>query len=181
MAEVHEGQVGAPESSPPPQAMISIRVKTGRDEERVVELEPGTSPTAILDIVAADRGCPAQELVVVREGEVALLTSDAVVDADYPCKCRHHVHYLGEVAVTVYYQANRVQRGFKPFEAVKDVLVWAIREFAIDSTLATEFELVRRGEREELPGPEHIGHLAGRSCTLALDLVRGEIANGSCS
>ena len=46
--------------------------------------------------------------------------------------------------------------------------------------LGHEFELTRRGQREELPEPEHIGHLAGKDRKLALDLVRGVIANGSC-
>ena len=37
------------------------------------------------------------------------------------------------------------------------------------------------GQKEELIGPEHIGHLAGKNCEVELDLVRGDIANGSCS
>ena len=181
VTEIDEGQVGSRGNSRQSQAKIAIRVKTGYAEERVVELEPGSSVTRILEIVAADRDCTVEDLVVLREGERELLTSDLVVDAKYPCECRHHVHYPGEVTVTVYYQAGHQERRFKPFEAVKDVLAWAIEVFRIDATMATEFELTRRGQKEELPEPEHIGHLAGKDCKLALDLVRGVIANGSCS
>jgi hypothetical protein len=59
------------------------------------------------------------------------------------------------------------------------VLVWAIKAFNIDPGMATEFELTRRGGKEELPGAEHIGHVAGHHHELELDLVRGDIANGS--
>ena len=45
--------------------------------------------------------------------------------------------------------------------------------------MATEFELARHGQKEELPGTEHIGHLAGHHHVLELDLVRGDIANGN--
>jgi hypothetical protein len=45
--------------------------------------------------------------------------------------------------------------------------------------MATEFVLTRHGQKEELPGSEHVGHLAGHHhYTLELDLVRGDIANG---
>ena len=87
----------------------------------------------------------------------------------------------GEVRVTVYYQASQHTRTFKQFEAVKDVLTWAIGVFKIDASLATEFELARRGQKEELRGFEQVGHLAEKNCELELDLVRGAIANGSCS
>lgn len=175
MTENHVG-----ESSPQSEATIAVRVKLGR-EERIIEVELGRSVTTILEIVAADHGCLVEELVVLREGDREPLTSDLVIDANYPCKCRHHVHYRGEVAVTVYYQERQKERAFKPFEAVKDVLAWALEVFDVDAALATEFELARHGQREELSGREHIGHLAGRDCVLTLDLVRGDIANGSCS
>ena len=79
MTEIDDGQVGACRNTPQLQAKIAIRVKSGHTEERVVELEPGTSATAILEVLAADRGCLAEELVVLREGEGEPLTSDLVV------------------------------------------------------------------------------------------------------
>ena len=88
---------------------------------------------------------------------------------------------LGEVTVTVFYQASQHSRAFKGFEAIKDVLAWAIEVFGIDASLATEFELARQGKKEELRESEQIGPLAGKDCKLALDLVRGDIANGSYS
>ena len=160
---------------------VAIPVKSGHTEERVVELELGSRVTAILEIVAAERGCLVEELILTCEGVGEPLTSAIVVDENYRHKRRHHVHHPGEVTVTVYYQADQYCRVFKRFEAVKDVLAWAIEVFDIDSTLATEFELARHGQKEELAAPEHIGHLVGKNCELALDLVRGDIANGSCS
>ena len=160
---------------------IAIRVKLDHDEERVIELEQGTSVNLILEIVAAERGCSIEELVLAREGEDEPMTTDVVVDTSYPHNRPHYVHHPGEVKVTVFYQASEHSREFKRFEAIKDVLAWVIEEFKIDSSLATELVLVRHGQKDELPEREHIGHLVGKDSDLALDLVRGDIANGSCS
>ena len=160
---------------------VAIPVKSDIGGDRVVELELGSPVTAILGFIAAERGCVAEELVLAREGADEPLTSGVVIDEDYPYKRRHHVHRPGEVTVRVFYQADQHCRVFKRFEAVKDVLAWAIQVFNVDVDLATEFELARHGQKEELPGFEHIGHLAGKDCELALDLVRGDIANGSWS
>ena len=176
-----EKDAGAYGESPQAQCKVAIPVKWGYAEEQIVELELGCSVTAILEIVSAERDCLVEELILAREGESEPLTSAIVVDENYPHKHRHHVHHQGEVTVTVYYQACKHSRAFKRFEAVKDVLPWAIDVFDVDSSLATEFELTPHGQKEELHGPEHIGHLAGKNCELDLDLVRGDIANGSCS
>ena len=176
---ISERDSGVCGSSPQAHGKVAIPVKSGCSEERVVELELGSRVIAVLEIVAAERGCRVEELVLLREGEDELLTSDLVVDSNYPDKCRHHVHYLGEVAVTVYYQAGQHSHVFKRFEAIKDVLAWAIEAFGIDRSLATELVLVRHGQKDELPEREHIGHLTEKDCELALDLVRGDIANGS--
>jgi len=157
----------------------AIRVKLDLDDERIVELTQGTKVSEVLEIVAGERGCDIRELVLVREGDEVPLVLGVVVVAGYPHKHCHHVHYLGEVKVTVYYQASQDTREFKRFEAVKDVLAWAIDAFRIDASLATELELARHGQTEELPEREHIGHLVGKGCDLELDLVRGDIANGS--
>lgn len=178
---ISERDSGACGSSPQAHGKVAILVKSGCTEERVVELELGSRVTAVLEVVAAERGCLVEELVLVREGEGEPLTPAIVVDENYPHKRRHHVHHPGEVSVTVYYQADQYCRVFKRFEAVKDVLAWAIGVFEIDASMATEFELARHGQKEELFGAEHIGHLAGKNCELELDLVRGDIANGSCS
>ena len=179
--DVEERHVSSCGSSPQAHGKVKIPVKSGYAEEQIVELELCCSVTAILEIVAAERGCLVEELILIREGESKPLTSAIVVDENYPHKHCHHIHYPGEVKVTVYYQAGKQSRVFKPFEAVKDVLLWAIDVFDIDSSLATEFELARHDQKEELHGPEHIGHLAGKNCEVELDLVRGDIANGSCS
>ena len=165
--------------TPQTEAKITIRVKVDCAEARVFELEQGASATGILEAVAAERGCGIEELVLVREGEDEPLVVDVAVDTGDPDKGPLHVHYPGEVKVTVFYQTGHEAREFKRFEAVKDVLAWAIEAFKIDSSLATELVLVRNGQKDELPEREHIGHLVGKDSELALDLVRGDIANGS--
>lgn len=158
---------------------IKIPVKTGYGEERVVEIELGSSVTKILEIISAERGCAVEELILIRDGRAEPLTEVVVVEVDYPHKRRHHVHHAGEVAVTVYYQAKDKTEPFRRNATVEDVLTWALKAFEVDASLASEFELTRHDEKEELPGAEHIGHLAGKHGELALDLVRGDIANGS--
>jgi len=158
---------------------FSVPVKTGLSEERIVTLHKGQSVMTILQIISAERGCAIEELVLVREGEDEQLIQAVLVDLEYPHRRRHHVHHAGQVAVTIYYQAGEHRREFKRHEAVEKVLAWGIEVFNIDPSMATEFELTRHGQKEELPLTEHVGHLAGRQHELALDLVRGDIANGS--
>lgn len=158
---------------------IKISVKTGYREERIVELELGSSVTKILEIISAERGHAVEELVLIRDDCAEPLTAVVVVEVDYPHKRHHHVHHVGEVAVTVYYQAKDKTQSFRRNATVEDVLTWAVKAFGVDASMASEFELTRHDEKEELPGTEHIGHLAGKHGELALDLVRGDIANGS--
>ena len=51
---------------------------------------------------------------------------------------QYGLDYPGEVKVTVFYQNGHDAHEFKRFEAVKDVLAWAIEAFKVDSSLATE-------------------------------------------
>lgn len=176
-----DGAGKGPERVAQAHGTITIPVKTGHAEERVVELELGGRVIDILDIVAAERGCCVEELILFREGEDEPLAAVIIIEVDYPHKRRHHVHHAGAVDVTVYYQAGQLTHSFKRNATVKNVLAWAIQAYQIDSSLATELELARHGQREELIENEHIGHLAGAHHELALDLVRGDIANGSCS
>lgn len=158
---------------------FKVPIKTGHGDEKVIELNLGDRVTVILDLIASERGCPVEELILIREGEEEPITEIVVLDSGYPHNRRHHVHHAGDVVVTVYYQAREERRGFKRSETVEAVLTWAIKVFNIDPSMATEFELTRHGQKEELPGSEHVGHLAGRHCELAFDLVRGDIANGA--
>ncbi len=157
---------------------FDILVKADHADERTLEVASGRSVTVILEIFAAERGCGVEELVLIREGEDEPLSTIVVIDADYPRHRRHHVHHVDAVKVTVFYQAAHHDREFRRQATVDDVLGWAIKSFNIDPSMATEFELTRRGAKEELPSAEHVGHLAGRHHELALDLVRGDIANG---
>jgi len=160
---------------------IKIPVKTGLAEKRMIELEFGRSVMEILAVMASEFGCHVEELILVREGEEGPLTEAIIVDAEYPHKRRHHVHRAGDVKVTVYYQAGSLSQSFRRYASVEDVLRWAIGAYHIDPAVATECALALHGhdQKEELPGAEHIGHLAGPHHELTLELVRGVIANGS--
>ena len=87
----------------------------------------------------------------------------------------------GTIAVTVNYQSKSDTRAFKPAATVEEVLDWAlkVKAFGIDSAMATEFELALHGRTEELPHADHLGKLATGAKELALDLIRGDMANGA--
>ena len=178
---VSETGHGVRGSAPQRHGKVAIPVRTGHGDDRFVEVELGSRVTAVLEVIAAERRCQVDELVLIRDQERDPLSSEIAVDEKYPHGCRHHVHHSGEVTVTVNYQAAQSERTFKRFEAIKDVLAWSIKVFEIDASMATEFELALHGQKEELFGAEHVGHFAGKNCELELDLVRGVIANGSCS
>jgi hypothetical protein len=157
---------------------VALLVKSGLAEERRIGLAQGASLEAVVEFIARERGLPIEELVIVREGEDEPLALELVIMPEYPHRRRHHVHYRGMVKVVVFYGGKEKEREFKRHATVEDVLVWAIKVFEIDPAMAAEFELARQGQKEELPGAEHIGHVAGKAKELKLDLVRGDISNG---
>lgn len=83
------------------------------------------------------------------------------------------------IDVTVNYQAANKSNSFPRGAKVADVLAWAIAAFEIDDAIATEIELVVEGTTDELAGSKPLASLAHGHSSLAFDLVRGEIANGS--
>lgn len=157
---------------------IAVTVKTGWDEERIVEIEAGEPAVAILVVIAAERGCVVEELLLFRDGENDPIPGGTTIGPDYPHRHRHHVHRTRDIEVIVHYQADSHRRKFKRSQTVEAVLDWAIPTFGIDPTMAPEFELARSGTTEELPLSEHLGHLAGRHDCLELNLIRSEMPNG---
>ena len=156
-----------------------IKVKLASKEDRVFELKDGARLISIIEIVAAELGCGVEELVLFRDGEAQPLTEAVLVDATYPHKRRHHVHRASDVTVVIYYQSQAKTNVFKRNTTIGTILLWAINEFKVDATMATELELsLHDRPTEELPEDEHIGHLARHQNELSLDLVRGDIANG---
>jgi hypothetical protein len=84
-----------------------------------------------------------------------------------------------KIAVTVNYQQRAETLGFSPSTKVEEVLDWALGKFGIDPAMAGEFELAFHGIPGELVGHENLGRLVKGGRSLALDLVRGDIANGA--
>lgn len=87
----------------------------------------------------------------------------------------------GTISVTVHYQSKDATKGFSPSSSVEEILDWALalKEFAIDPAMVNEFALARHGVKDELALGEHLGKLVKGAKVIALDLVRGDIANGA--
>lgn len=166
------------ESAPLGEGEIKIPVKFGCKQEREIVLKIGSNVTAILDVFASEWGVRVEELLLVREGEAEALVASITVDIDYPHRRRHHVHHARDVNITAFYQAGSHHQNFERHATVEDVLTWAVKVFNIDAQIAPEFELALHNTSEQLPGSEHIGHLAGCHHDLLLDVIRGDIANG---
>ncbi len=139
---------------------------------------PGIGISSRLAELALKRGVVLEEVEIFRDGELAALTEIIIVDEGYPHHHTHHVHRKEKVLVTVYYGGQERPKEFKRRATIDHVLEWSIKEFHIDPSLASEMELALHGSETELPGDEHVGHLAGKHKTLALDLIRGKISNG---
>jgi hypothetical protein len=144
----------------------------------LLEIAPDQRVEHILAIVATKHCLLVEDIYLVEDGK------DEPLDCSHPVQLegnhrRHHVHHRSKVGVTVHYQAEAHNREFRRHAPLEQVLDWAIRVFNIDPAMAGEFELTRAGTTEELPLAEHVGHLADKNCTLELDLVRGDIANGA--
>lgn len=87
----------------------------------------------------------------------------------------------GTISVTVHYQSKDATKAFSPSTSVEEILDWALAfsEFAIDPSMVNEFALARHGDKDELALGDHLGKLAKGAKAVALDLVRGDIANGA--
>lgn len=180
MAEGEEGKHEIEQTAAKQAEEVLLPVKTGLTEEREMKLERGANLLRIVEMVARERGVLVEEFAIFREGEVEELAIETVITDVYPRHRRHHVHHKSLVKVVVFYGAKDASRELKRNATVEQVLTWAVavKEFGIDAAMAPEFNLARRKVKEELPGTEHIGHLAGPKKVLELDLVRGDIANG---
>jgi hypothetical protein len=168
-----DGLAVASKGEPPDIYRVPVRFET---RDLIIEVAADRTIEHILTIVAIDHDLPIEDLYIVREGEDVPLACEQPIHDGH--QRRHHVHHRQPVTVTVNYQAASHHREFRRHATLESVLDWAIRVFGIDVSMAGEFELTRTGSTEELPLSDHVGHLAGKHDTLALDLVRGDIANG---
>jgi len=174
--EVMEGEVADVEAVA---TEVEIAFKVSVDEERRVKVRFGTVITTVLEVFARERSCPVEELIVIREGEEVELDLGTVIEPGYPHHRRHHVHHKSALEVVVNYNMGTHEKKFRRRATIDDVLTWAIPAFGIDPAMASEFELARHGETTELPGTDHLGHLAHHHHKLELDLVRGALVNGA--
>lgn len=167
------GLNAACEIEPPDPSRVPVRFEA---RDLFIEVRTGETIEHLLKIVATDHGLLVEDLYIVREGDDAPLACEHPIHDGH--QRRHHVHHRQPVTVTVNYQAASRHREFRRHATLEAVLDWAIGAFGIDASMAGEFELTRSGSTEELPPSDHVGHLAGKQDLLALDLVRGDIANG---
>ena len=160
-------------AEPPGGFRIPVRFEA---RDFYIEVNPDQTIEHMLTIIATEQGVRIEDIYIVRENEDAPLTCEQ--PAHHGHHRRHHVHHRQPVTVAVNYQAASHHREFRRHATLEAVLDWAIGAFGIDPSMAGEFELTRSGSTEELPLSDHVGHLAGKHDVLALDLVRGDIANG---
>lgn len=161
-----------------PDEKLAIQVKLGPNDERSFELSSGCRAGELLEIVAGKQGLRVEELLLFREGDNEPVARELVLAPNYPCNRRHHVHHKGEVEVIAFYQSKTHRHAFQRHQTVGHVLIWAIKVFGVDPTMASEFDLTLHGSKDALPESEHIGHVAHHHKCLELDFVRGDIANG---
>ena len=173
--EVMEGEVADVEDVA---TEVEITFKISVEDERRVKVRYGMVLKTVLEVFSRERGCPVEELIVVREGEEGELDLGALIEPGYPHHRRHHVHHKGAIDVVLNYNGGTQEKKFRPRATIDDVLAWAIPAFGIDPAMAQEFELALHGQTAELPGTEHLGHLAHHH-KLELDLVRGALVNGA--
>lgn len=169
-----EGLKIAGGSEPPGGLRVPVRFEA---HDLSIEVTPDHTIEHILTVIATEHGLRIEDLYIVRDGEDAPLACGQPVQHGRPH--RHHVHHRLPVAVAVNYQAASRHREFRRHETLEAVLDWAIGAFGIDASMAGEFELTRTGSTDELSLSDHVGHLARKHDALALDLVRGDIANGA--
>ena len=162
-----------------PERTLTIKIKLGADDDRSFELRPGCRLREVLEVVALEQGLRVEELLLFRGEEEEPVAAEIIINADYPCERRHHLHHKSEVEVSIFYQSKDHRHAFRRHTTVGHVLIWAIKVFGIDPTMAGEFDLTLHGSKDALPESEHIGHLTGKNTCLELDLVRGDIANGA--
>ncbi len=155
-----------------------ISVEAGVEVFEVVPIAHGHSISVVLAEIALKQGVTVEEIEIFRGDELEALTDIVIVNEAYPHHHTHHVHRKERVLVTVYYGGQERAKEFKRRATIDHVLEWSIKEFCIDPSMASEMELALHGSETELPGDEHVGHLAGKHKTLALDLIRGKISNG---
>jgi hypothetical protein len=74
---------GGPEARDHP-AKISVTVKVGYGEERVVEIDVGQPAGSILVVIAGERSCAVEELLLFRDGENDAIPGGTVIGHDYP-------------------------------------------------------------------------------------------------
>jgi len=168
-----DGLAYVSKNEPPDIRRVPVRFES---RDLFIEVTADETIEHILTIVATDHALLIEDLYIVLEGEDVPLSWEQPIHGGH--QRRHHVHHRGPVTIMVNYQAASHHREFRRHTTLEAVLDWAIRVFGIDASMAGEFELTRTGSTEELPLSDHVGHLAGKDDALALDLVRGDIANG---
>ncbi|TDO58216.1 hypothetical protein EV651_110252 [Kribbella sp. VKM Ac-2571] len=82
----------------------------------------------------------------------------------------------GQITVSVTYNGQTRSDAFGPGTKIDKVLDWAVGSHGFDIPVGDQDDLVLRehGSPEDLDPDTHIGTLAGKGDTLALDLVPGE-------
>ena len=118
---------------------IVVIVVSGHGEAREMEIDVNAQADVMLRVIADERGCSIEELILVREDDgptgSVRVPHGAPIGHGYPHHRRHHVHHVGNVDVTVHYQGGHDHREFARHDLLKAVL---------DSARSGDFRSTRR-------------------------------------
>lgn len=154
----------------------------GLAEVTLFQFPEGATGEDLIVAVAEKGGFPAGEALVFFEDQEEPLDRAAPLVGYDKSGQVHHVHRAKLIRVTVFYKDEHKFREFRPAARVQRVLDWAVGSdgFNIDPAIAPEMELALQGENTALPKEAHIGRFVQHpQHTLALDLIRGVVPNGS--
>lgn len=126
-------------------------------------------------------GCAEDALLFLEDEDEPLNDAEKVKDHAGGKGLKLHLHRCRQIAVSVTYNGETVDRKFAPGATVARVKRWAAEsKFGMTEEEAGEHVLQIAGTHERPAPGTHIGTLAKRkTCELAFDLVPDERVNGA--
>lgn len=153
----------------------------GVTEIEHLEIEPDSTFADIKARLIAKHGCAHDALLFLEDEDDPLDDAVKVKERDTGKGLKLHLNRCRQIAVSVCYNGETIDRKFAPGATVARVKRWAAeRKFGMSDEEAGEHVLQIAGTHERPAPGTHIGTLANRqSCTLAFDLVADERVNGA--
>lgn len=140
-----------------------------------LELEAGALVADLLDRLRK-RNPEHADLLIFAEDEDEPLGREAPVHGKNATIL--HAHRNRAIEVTVSYTHQVFERKFAPGATIGKVTKWATKQAGLDKAEAEEHVLQVVGTRVQPPKNTHLGSLAPKGGTVALELVRKQLVQG---